>query len=188
MNKLPSNWDPDPEALNRLLTWLKHLDEKFALLRLTEIYGDLIKFFENMRCLDPLECVCATINRVFNKIQQGVKIENLEAYLKTTARYIWQEYSRKQKERLASEMPLLFDPSDKPEEEKKAIPKQDERKEKCLWECLDKLPPRDQKLRMTPKDLFVNYKQLEYDEDKIKKRKELAKLNRLTENASQAFF
>lgn len=71
--------DPDPHVAG----------EKYERLRLK-----LIWFFRDRRCLTPDEQTDKTLDRVAQKLLDGEEIENINAYVYTVARYIFQEYLR----------------------------------------------------------------------------------------------
>lgn len=102
------------------------------------------------------------LDRIARKLEQGIVIENLNAYACEVARFVWMEYLRKIREDVIDDVEpnIAVNPGVENDPDQRLL---------CLRECLPKVAP-------NPKDqqMILGYYDTESDEKNKVKRKSLA--------------
>lgn len=135
----PGEWTLTREAFDKLLSHLgadrEQAGQKYELIR-----RKLTKFFEWRGCVAPEDYTDEAINRVARKIEEGAKIDNLNAFFYGVARMLLMEEGRaREKERLARErLPPSLHPGENPEEPDARLA--------CFERCLSELPAASREL------------------------------------------
>jgi RNA polymerase sigma factor (sigma-70 family) len=160
---IPMAWVLTEEAFSKLLESLdpdrERAGEKYEVLRRT-----LARFFEWRGAPAPEEHVDETLNRVARRLNEGQAVSNFGGYCYGVARLVMMESLKGQEREL---IPLEdANPTALAAEDKAATAAEEERRLKCLEECLRALPAES-------RELITEYYQDE-KRDKINRRKALA--------------
>ena len=157
---LKKDWVLTQEAFDRLLGSLD-ADREEAAQKYERIRFKLVKYFEWRRTAFPDAQADETINRVARRIEEGVEVNNLNAYFYGVARMIfteslkaWEQEQEAFGQPSAVELPPSLDDADATE------------RRACLDRCLQRLPEES-------RNLIIEYYQDEKGK-KIQRRKSLA--------------
>jgi RNA polymerase sigma factor (sigma-70 family) len=151
-------------ALGKLLTLLDS-DRENAGFKYENLRRRLIKFFEWRNCESPEDLSDEVFDRILKKINEGEKIQNINAYSVTIAQFVLKEFLRNSK----NKNQLIEKVAEIQQLKAKEIDEVDEKFEKqrnCFEKCLEKLSVEDRKF-------IISY----YDTDErtmINSRKKLA--------------
>ncbi len=155
-------------GLEKLLSRLDDDAEKYEALRLK-----LCRFFVWRGCsnVHADELADESFDRIAAKMEEGVEVESVSAYILQIARFVWLEFSRKNKEdNFGDEMPVqIVQPSFGKETDARLV---------CLRKCVREIAPENDDRKM-----LIGY----YDStfgDKLKnQRKKLAEKFGIKQNA-----
>lgn len=170
----------EKESFDQLLAWLG-ADRKAAAQKYEECRQSLIDFFQRKGCKHADECTDATFDRAVQILLGGRMGERKDpvSYLLRVAHFVQLEYSRNPA-RLVDNPGELLDSlakEDPNESEKEWL---EQRRHKCMQQCLQNLSPAD-------RELVTRYYEIRIIKEKAKKKKqkleELAKLSDKTPNA-----
>lgn len=153
-----TTWVLTSESFDGLLASLCP-DRERAGERYEEVRRRLLKFFEWRGSAAPEERADQTLNRVARKLEEGERVENVEAFVMGVARMVWlEELKERRRAGTAFERSPAF-VTETPDEFA-------ERRLECFEKCLASLPA-------AQRELIVEYYRGEKGE-KIERRKKLA--------------
>lgn len=155
-SSLKKDWEPTPEAFEKMLKWLD-ADSETAGKKYEKIRQKLIKLFKWRNCQPEEEYADITINRVTRRVYEGADIDVKKPYLyfHGTALNVIREYWRKQQKHKSEDIekfPTLESEENNPEQQIDQDFEEQKAKEKfdCMRECLSKLPK-------DKRELITNY-------------------------------
>lgn len=140
---------PDNElqtGFEKLLNLLA-ADREEAGLKYESLRLRLIKYFDWRDCVDSDDLADEVFDRVIKKLNEGEKIENINAYAATVAQFVFKEYCRR-KERKMHSIEENFNVKQLVSSEN-FVAKLEESKDVqkiCLTECLNKMDAETRKL------------------------------------------
>ncbi len=125
-------------GLNKLLSRLDNDAEQYEALRLK-----LCRFFVWRGCSNVYadELADESFDRIAAKLSEGVEVENVSAYILQIARFVWLEFSRKNKEdSVGDEMPVqIVEPEFGKETDERLV---------CLRKCVGEIAPENDDRKM----------------------------------------
>jgi DNA-directed RNA polymerase specialized sigma24 family protein len=128
--KFPSN---NARLLARLDPNPERAQEKYL-----RLYQRLLRFFEWRGCYHPEEAADETLDRVNYKLEQGVLVPNIDAFIMGIARLVRLEFIREQGRFVPLPDENRFQSADMINEDDGALA--------CLEQCARKLPPESETL------------------------------------------
>ena len=147
---LKKDWNPTPEAFDKLLGWLAHDREK-AGEEYEKIRQKLIKLFKWRNCRPEEEYADITINRVTRRVSEGTAVPNEKPYLYfhgtalNVLREFWRGQLKHKQEDFENVSPLEL-ATDSPQQaiEQKLEQQKQSSRFACMNECLQGLAPETQ--------------------------------------------